>query len=105
MALCKPIKQSNGITLSYHMIAKMDIESNQQITILVNSYLDEEARQYEKDYAAGLIEGEPQFPYYDYEYINIEYVEGIKYLDGNTMNGAYNLLKKCKPELADAEDV
>lgn len=105
MALKKAIRQPNGLTLSYHMIAKMDIEPNQQITILVHSYLDEEARKYEKDYAAGLIEGEPQFPYHDYEYINVEYVEGIKCLNNDTMNGAYNLLKKCKPELADAEDV
>lgn len=98
MALKKAIRQPNGLTLRYHMIAKLDIEPNQQITILLHSYLDEDARQYEKDYAAGLIDGEPSFPYYDYRYITIDYIPEF------TLIQAYEWLKENIYELNGAED-
>lgn len=103
MALKKIVVEPNGLPLEYHMIAKIDIEPNQQITILRNSYLNEEARQYEKDYAAGLIEN-PTFPYVGYEYIHLDYAENIEEMNGDTMERAYALLKKHRPEFADAED-
>ena len=105
MALKKKIKQPNGLTLEYHRIALVNIEPNQQITILRHSYLDEEARQYEKDYAAGKIEGEPTFPYVAYEYVNLNYSENIDDLSGEIMECAYNLLKKHCSAFSDAEDV
>ena len=105
MALKKKITTKNGLPMEYHRIALVNIELNQQITILRHSYLNEEARQYEKDYAAGKIEGEPSFPYVDYEYIHLNYAENIEQLTGNTTECAYNLLKKHRPEFADAENV
>lgn len=105
MALKKIITMSNGLPLEYHKIALVTIEPNMQITMLRHSYLNEEARQYEKDYAAGLIEGEPTFPYVDYEYISMEYGESIDDMVGNPMECAYKLLKKRCPEFSDAEDV
>ena len=63
MALSKTIKTNNGVTLSY-MISMINVQVNQQITLLVESYIDESGRQYEKDYAQGLTEGEPTFPIY-----------------------------------------
>lgn len=104
MALKKTIVMPNGLPLEYHRVALVNIEPNQQITVLRHSYLTEDARQYEKDYAAGMIEGEPQFPYVDYEYVHMNYADNIEELRGGSMEGAYALLKKHRPEFADAED-
>jgi hypothetical protein len=105
MALKKKITMENGLPLEYHKISLVTIEPNQQITILRHSYLNEEARQYEKDYAAGKIKGEPVFPYVDNEYIHVEYAGNIDMLNGDPMKCAYGLLKKHRPEFADAKDV
>ena len=105
MALKKKIIMPNGLPLEYHRIGLVNIQPNQQITIVRYSYLDESSRQYEKDYASGLIIGEPTFPYVDYEYINVSYDDNIDILTGGAMEGAYALLKKHRPEFADAEDV
>lgn len=105
MALKKKITMPNGLPLEYHRVALVTIEPNQQITILQHSYLNEEARQYEKDYAAGLIEGEPIFPYVAHEYIHMNYADNIEDMTGDAMVCAYGLLKKHCPELADAEDI
>lgn len=104
MALNKKVVMPNGLPLEYHRVALVSIEPNQQITVLRHSYLNEEARQYEKDYAAGKIDGEPTFPYVDYEYLHLGYAEGVDALRGGSMEGAYALLKEHCPELADAAD-
>lgn len=104
MALRKRITMSNGLPLEYHRAALVSIEPNQQITVLRHSYLNDEARQYEKDYAAGKIEGEPTFPYVDHEYVHMNYAENIDELREGSMEGAYALLKKHRPEFADAQD-
>lgn len=98
MALKKKIKMQNGLELEYHRIALVTIDVNNQITVLRHSYLNEEARQYEKDYRDGLIEGEPIFPYVDYEYMSMEYKDGMD------IQGAYEWLKE-QPGFKDSEDV
>ena len=98
MALRKKITMPNGLELEYHRIALITIDVNNQITVLRHSYLNESARMYEKDYAAGLIEGEPTFPYVDYEYINFEYEDGVD------IGQAYGYLKTL-PQFDGAEDV
>lgn len=98
MALQKSIKKPNGVVTSYHRIALVNIDVNQQITLLIYSYIDEQGRQYEKDYAAGLIEGEPVFPYVDAEYKSIDYDENMN------IKTAYAYLKTL-PEFEGAEDV
>lgn len=103
MALKKKIIMSNGLPLNYHRISLVSIEPNRQITILRHSYLNAEARQYEKDYAAGLIQGNPTFPYVDHEYVHVDYADNIGDMVGDTMKCAYKLLKKHRPEFADAE--
>lgn len=105
MALKKTIVMANGLPLEYHRIALVTIEPNQQMTILCHSYLNEAARQYEKDYEAGLIEGIPQFPYVAYEYVHVDYAENIDAMNGELMKCAYALLKQHRPEFADAENV
>lgn len=105
MALKKRITMPNGLPLDYHRVALVNIEPNQQITVLYHSYLDEAARQYEKDWAAGKIKGEPQFPYVAHEYIHMDYNENIGDMNGDTMKCAYGLLKKHRPQFADAKNV
>lgn len=104
MALKKKVITQGGLPLEYHRVALVSIEPNQQITILRHSYLDEEARQYEKDYAAGKIEGEPAFPYVGHEYVHVEFADGVDAFEDGIMEGAYALLKRRMPELAGAED-
>ena len=104
MALRKKVVMPNGLPLEYHRVALVTIEPNQQITVLRHSYLNEEARQYEKDWAAGKIEGEPQLPYVAHEYVHMDYTEAIEVLREGTMEGAYALLKEHRPEFADAAD-
>jgi hypothetical protein len=106
MGLKKKITMQNGLPLEYHKISLVTIEPNQKITILRHSYLNEEARQYEKDYAAGKIQlDEPVFPYVDHEYVHMDYTENIGEMNGDSMQCAYKLLKKHRPEFADAEDL
>ena len=98
MALLKKVTMGNGLPLEYHRIAMIKNEINQQTTILVHSYLNAEARQYEKDYANGLIEGEPTFPYVDARYYNISYDPEM------TVVLAYEWMKNNIPEFENAED-
>ena len=98
MALLKKVIMDNGLPLEYHRIAMIKNEINQQTTILVHSYLNAEARQYEQDYANGLIEGEPTFPYVDARYYNIEYDPEM------TVVLAYKWIKDNIPEFNNAED-
>lgn len=44
MALLKKIKQRDGVETAYHRILFMQITTNRQITIAVESYVDEVAR-------------------------------------------------------------
>ena len=78
------------------------IDTNQQNTILVHSYISEAGRQIEKDYSEGkyrdmddeLIE----WPYVDAQYINTEY-------DGKmAISKAYEYLKTL-PKYEGAEDI
>ena len=104
MAIEKKITEKNGVTLSYHKISMINVQVNQQVTILVESYIDESGRQYEKDYAQGLVEGEPTFPYTNAEYINIPYDESMELFAGNITKKAYEWLKK-QEKYKDAIDI
>ena len=98
MALYKNIKQPNGGETTYHRIAMVKIDTNQQITLLVYSYIDEDGRNYEKAYANGLIEGEPIFPYVNSEYMSIDYDENMN------VKSAYEYLKTL-PQFEGATDI
>ena len=104
MAIKKKITEKNGVTLSYHKISMINVQVNQQVTILVESYIDESGRQYEKDYAKGLLEGEPTFPYTNAEYINIPYDENTELFTGNITKKAYEWLK-MQEKYKDATDI
>lgn len=102
MALKKKVTAQNGIVTEYHRIAMTSVEVNQQNTILLYSYLSEDGRQVEKDYAAGkyndVDSGLVPFPYYDAQYLHPDY-------DGTmTIKKAYEYLRSL-PEFEGAEDV
>ena len=48
MALCKEIKQSDGVTTKYHRILFVQTVTNHHNSIAVLSYVDEESRNNEK---------------------------------------------------------
>ena len=99
MALKKKVRMNNGLVLDYHRVALITIEPNQQVTILRHSYVDAEARQIEKDYAAGLIKPEEvMFPYVEHEYMHLDYDENMN------MKNAYAWLKE-QPGFEEAEDI
>lgn len=98
MALYKSVRKPNGLVLNYHRIAMIKIDINQQITLLLYSYLNEDGRNYEKTYAEGKIEEEPTFPYVDYQYLNLDYDENMN------IKNAYEYLKTL-PEFEGAEDI
>lgn len=102
MAIKKKVTANNGIVTEYHRIAMIKIDTNQQNTILVHSYLSEDGRQIEKDYAAGLYndleEGMMNFPYVDAQYLNCDY-DGFM-----TIEKAYEWLKTL-PKYEGAEDI
>lgn len=102
MAIKKTVTERNGVSTEYHRIAMVKIDTNQQNTILVHSYLSSDGRQVEKDYAAGLYadvdEGLINFPYVDAKYLNCDY-------DGEmTITKAYEWLK-TQPEYEGSEDI
>lgn len=102
MAIKKRITADNGVVTEYHRIAMIKIDTNQQNTILVHSYISEDGRQIEKDYAEGkyrdMDEEFMKWPYVDAVYINCEY-------DGYmTISKAYEYLKTL-PNYEGAEDI
>lgn len=104
MALQIKLKTDNGVILSYHHIAAINIELNQRVTVIVESYIDEEGRQYDKDYMHGLIVDDPVFPYTNAQYISIEWNELNDMLVGDIIQNAYNWLKQ-QPQFIGAIDV
>ena len=102
MAIKKQITLDNGIVIEYHRIAAITIETNQQITLVIHSYLSEDGRQIEKDYAAGLYKdvefGMMKCPYNKVDFVHPEYDENM------TISKAYEWLK-TQPEYEGAEDV
>lgn len=93
MAIKKEIRAENGVVLNYHKISLINIQINQHIIILVESYIDESGRKYEKDYAKGLIDGIPTMPYTLADYITIPYNETMDLFNGNITKKAYEWLK------------
>lgn len=102
MAIKINVTEDNGVITEYHRIALMSIDVNQQNTILVHSYLSEDGRQIEKDYAAGLYrdvdEGMLRFPYVSAEYIHADYNPDM------TISSAYSYIKTLD-KFKNAQDV
>lgn len=91
MALYKAIRQSDGVTTSYHRILFLQLHTNHHNSIAVVSYVDDSARSDEKDAVLAL-------PYQK----SITYE--IPYDASMTVNTAYDYLKTL-PQFDGAEDV
>lgn len=104
MALKKKITENNGITVSYHKISKIEVSVNNRVSILVESYLDESFRQYEKDCAKGVAEDGRMYPYIHSEYFSMPYDENTELFAGNITKKAYEWLKK-QEKYKDAMDI
>nr|DAE01013.1 MAG TPA: hypothetical protein [Myoviridae sp. ctXVO17] len=96
MALKKKITEKNGIVTDYHRIAMLSVEVNQQCTILVHSYLTEDARIGEKQYRDGVVSELPPH-YVKGEYYNTDYDEDMN------VKKAYEYIKSL-PQFEGAED-
>lgn len=91
MALCKSICQEDGVTTSYHRILYLMQTVNRQNSIVVVSYVNEEARSNEKDN----IMTQPYQKSITYE---------VPYDETMTIESAYTYLKTL-PQFEGAEDV
>ena len=83
MGLYKKIQQEDGVKTSYHRILFIKKTINKQNQIAVLSYIDKEARGFEKDNGRT-------------PYCNITTYE-VKYNDGMTVQEAYEYLKTLEP--------
>lgn len=90
MALCKGIRQEDGVTTNYHRILYMMQTVNKQISIAVVSYVDEESRDSEK----GNTMAQPYQKAVTYE---------TDYDPAMTIEGAYTWLKTL-PQFEGATD-
>ena len=91
MALQKSIKQDDGVITNYHRILYSQITTNKQNSIAVISYIDNEARDNEKENVIA----KPYSKAITYE---TEYDETM------TIEKAYEYLKTL-PEFKDAKDI
>jgi hypothetical protein len=102
MAIKKKVVADNGVTTEYHRVALVNIDVNSQNTILIISYLSDDGRQIEKDYAAGAYadveEDTIKFPYTESRYIHTDYDENM------TVKAAYEYIKSL-PEFEGSEDI
>ena len=91
MALYKPIRQEDGVTTNYHRVLFCQVTTNQQNSIAVLSYVDNEARENEKN-------GDIHQPYRKSVTYETDYDESM------TINKAYEYLKTLT-EFSGAEDI
>lgn len=91
MALYKPIRQEDGVTTNYHRVLFCQVTTNQQNSIAVLSYVDNEARENEKN-------GDISQPYRKSVTYETDYDESM------TITKAYEYLKTLT-EFSGSEDI
>lgn len=90
MALEIEARTDSGLSLSYHRISQIDIETNIRVGVWVRSYVNASERQREMD---------GEVAYHEDCYYSTEGPEGPM-----TVEEAYAWLKSTRPEFAEAED-
>lgn len=101
MALAKTVTVSNGLPLEYHRIAEVTFDGSiGRSCILVHSYLNEGARQLEKEQANAELgpSDKPARPYVHKQYYSTDYAGNM------SISGAYEWLKDNVPAFEGAED-
>ena len=91
MALFKEIRQSDGVTTSYHRVLYLTMTTNRQNSIAVLSYVDDESRLSEKE----AVLAQPYQKAITYE---------TAYNPAMTIEGAYEYLKTL-PQFEGATDI
>lgn len=104
MALLKKIKQKNGLELSYHRIALINVDVHNQVTVMVYSYIDQNARQLEKEILESKEDRMTEMPYMFAQYYTFDYTKHPELYAGNVLEKAYGVLKSME-EYAGAEDI
>lgn len=104
MALLKKIKQKNGLELSYHRVALINVDVHNQVTMLVYSYIDQAARKLEKEILESQEDRMAEMPYMLPQYYNFAYTEHPELYTGDVLEKAYGILKGME-EYAGAEDI
>lgn len=94
MAIYKPIVQKNGLELSYHRIALINIDIHNQITMLVYSYVNEQARLLEKEVLTSNTNRMDEMPYTYAEYLYFKFDDYPELFQGDIIQKAYDVLKK-----------
>lgn len=90
MALCKTIRQHDGVSTSYHRVAFIQIATNSHNSIAVFSYVDEESRRTERTS--------------DYSPYCVSTTYELEYCPTMTVELAYEFLKTL-PEFEGATDI
>ena len=102
MALKVKIIANNGVVTEYHRIASLNIATNQSNSIVVYSYLNEDARNLELEsqgkVCTSLADEPTNYPYIETRQIGTDYDENM------SVEAAYEYLKTL-PEFEGAEDV
>lgn len=104
MALLKKIKQKNGLELSYHRIALINVDVHNQVTVMVYSYIDQNARQLEKEILESKEDRMAEIPYMLAQYYTFDYAKHPELYVGNVLEKTYGVLKSME-EYAGAEDI
>lgn len=84
MALSKNIEKPNGVVLSYHRVANISSQVNQNTTIVVVSYISQAKR---NDEVAALEAGEAMDVFMESSFYQTDYSDGM------TAQEAYNYVK------------
>lgn len=102
MAIIKDIELDNGVVLSYHRVSSINKITNQSNIIEVNSYINEQQREKEKEYQAlgkKIFSGESYTPEENEQYIKgmnvlvqADYIQ-LPYNADMTIEEAYDYLK------------
>ena len=104
MALLKKIKQKNGLELSYHRIALINVDVHNQVTVMVYSYIDQNARILEKEILESKEDRMIEMPYMLAQYYTFDYAEHPELYAGNVLEKAYGVLKSMEGYVG-AEDI
>lgn len=102
MAIIKDIELDNGVVLSYHRVSSINKITNQSNIIEVNSYINEQQREKEKEYQAlgkKIFSGENYTPEENEQYrkgmnvlVQADYIQ-LPYNADMTIEEAYDYLK------------
>lgn len=103
MAIKVKVTTDNGIVTEYHRIDTLMLETNKRTSILVHSYVSEDARQAEKEQAFQIYEKPEAVSLPNVMFANGQWID-VDYDENMNIKTAYEYLKTL-PQFKGAEDV